>query len=263
MKWLKRFGYTVAVLYLLAVVLLYFFQERLIFHPTALPAGYVFASAEEEYLTTGDGVDLHLAVYRGQEEEAGGAILYLHGNRGSNRRSVSQIQPLLRPGYDLYALDYRGYGKSGGRPQSEEQLFSDARQVYDSLAVRYGEANILVVGYSLGTGMASHLGAYRQPAHVVLVAPYASLTAMKNLWFWAVPDFILRYPLDNLRNVAEANCRITILHGEQDPLIPYTMAEELRAAAPDRVELIALPGTSHRGAIFHEAFGRTIDRLTE
>ena len=123
------------------------------------------------------------------------------------------------------------------------------------------QGNVLLVGYSLGTGMASYLAARNHPRHCVLVAPYASLTGMKNLWLWAVPDFILKYPMNTLENVPHANCPVTVLHGNQDELIPYAMAEEIRDAAPDRVELIELPGTGHRGAILHPRFGEVMQRI--
>lgn len=261
MKLLRRLAYLLTLVYVLAVALLYFFQEPLIFHPAVLPATYTFEGGSEEYFRTADGVDLHTVAYT--KADPTGVILYLHGNTGSNKRIASQIRPLRDTEYDLYTLDYRGYGKSGGVVVSEEQLFADAQLVYDSLAVRYGEGNIILVGYSLGTGMASYLAAGNHPKYCLLVAPYASLTAMKNLWFWAVPDFILKYPLNNEAHLAAANCPVTVLHGDRDDLIPYTMAEQLKEAAPDRVELIPLPGTSHRGAIFHDLFRQTVFRITQ
>ena len=261
MKWIKRLTLLALAGYLAGCLLLYFAQEQLIFHPNPLPANFTFETGSERTLRTPDGVDLNLlAVTRPAAE---GAILYLHGNRGNNRRGLYQTRGLTELPYDLYLLDYRGYGKSGGSIDSEAQLYADAQLAYDSLTATYGEENIIVVGYSLGTGMASYLAANNRPAHCVLVAPYASITAMKNLWFWAVPDFILEYPLENVGNVARANCPVTVLHGLADNFIPYSMAEELKAAAPDRVELIGLPETDHRGAILHRQFVQTMTGLLD
>ena len=261
MKWLIRLAAVLGIGYVAVCVLLYVFQERLIFHPRDLPASYAFEQGTEAVIRTPDGVDLSLLTFKHPAAE--GAVLYLHGNRGSNRRSLYQTRELINTNYDLYLFDYRGYGKSGGEIESEEQLMADAQLVYDSLAARYGEEHTILVGYSLGTGMASYLAAHNTPEHCVLVAPYASVTAMKNLWFWAVPDFILKYPLENVANVAQANCPVTVLHGQADDFIPYGMAEELKEAAPDRVELIGLPETGHRGAILHRQFGQTMARLLQ
>ncbi|MBB4078547.1 hypothetical protein GGR28_001160 [Lewinella aquimaris] len=259
MKWIKRLLAVVGIGYLLLCLVLYAFQERLIFRPNALPRDYAFEQGTESWLTTPDGVELSVLSF--QHEKPDGAILYLHGNRGSNRRSLYQTRDLVDTNHDLYLFDYRGYGKSGGEISSEAQLFTDARLVYDTLARRYGEDNILLVGYSMGTGMASYLAATAHPRHCVLVAPYASITAMKNLWLWAVPDFILKYPLNNVEHIARANCPVTILHGDRDGLIPYAMAEEIQEAAPDRVDLIELPNTGHRGAILHPQFGEVMEQL--
>ncbi|CAH0999670.1 hypothetical protein LEM8419_00970 [Neolewinella maritima] len=259
MKWLKWIVGLLGVGYVVLCALLFFTQEVLIFHPRALPADYNFEEGVETTLRTPDGVDLSILEF--VHPAAEGAILYLHGNRGSNRRSLYQTRALTDTNYDLYLFDYRGYGKSGGAIESEAQLMADAQLVYDSLAAEYGEDRIILVGYSLGTGMASYLSAHNTPQHCVLVAPYASVTAMKNLWFWAVPDAILKYPLENVANVAAANCPVTVLHGQADDFIPYSMAEELRDAAPDRVRLIGLPETGHRGAILHRQFGQTMAGL--
>ena len=260
-RWLRRLTIGLLALYTLACVLLYFFQETLIFRPRQLAPDYRFESGEEFDLLTPDGVSLNVVAFR--QPNARGAILFLHGNRGSNRRSLYQTEGLVGAPYDLYLFDYRGYGKSGGRITSENQLYADAQLMYDTLARKYGETNLIVAGYSLGTGMASYLAAHNTPRHCVLAAPYASITAMKNLWLWMVPDFILKYPLQTVEHVAAARCPVTVLHGEGDTFIPFGMAEEIRDAAPERVRLIPLPGVGHRGAILDPTFVRTILRLIE
>ena len=260
-RWLRRLAAGLLVLYTVACILLYLFQETLIFRPRQLAPDYRFAAGEEFDLQTPDGVNLNVVAFR--HPGARGAILFLHGNRGSNRRSLYQTEALVGAAYDLYLFDYRGYGKSGGKITSEAQLYADAQLMYDTLAGRYGETNLIVAGYSLGTGMASYLAAHNAPRHCVLAAPYASITAMKNLWLWMVPDFILKYPLRNVEHVAAARCPVTVLHGEGDDFIPIGMAEEIRDAAPERVKLIPLPGVGHRGAILDPTFARTILRLTE
>lgn len=259
MKWIKRLLVGGLIVYALLCVFLYLFQERMIFRPRQLPADYVFEGGEEFFVPTTNGVELNVVAFR--KPEARGAILFLHGNRGSNRRSFRQTEGLMNADYDLYLFDYRGYGKSGGAIQSETQLYEDAQTMYDTLLNHYAEDNIIVAGYSLGTGMASYLAAENDPAHCVLVAPYASITAMKNLWLWMVPDLILKYPLNTVDNVARARCPVTVIHGRRDDFIPYGMAEKIKEAAPDRVDLIPLPDAGHRGAILDPTFARTILRL--
>ncbi|WP_116106424.1 alpha/beta hydrolase [Lewinella sp. IMCC34191] len=261
MNWIWRIAIGALVTYALLCVILFAYQESLIFRPRQLPADFVFAGGEELYVPTSDGVELNVVAFR--KPEARGAILFLHGNRGSNRRSFRQTEALMDTDYDLYLFDYRGYGKSGGSITSEEQLYEDAQTMYDTLLNHYSEEHIIVAGYSLGTGMASYLAAENNPEYCVLAAPYASITAMKNLWLWMVPDFILKYPLNTVDNVARSRCPVTVIHGQRDDFIPFDMAEEIKAVAPDRVQLIPLPDVGHRGAILDPTFARTILRLIE
>jgi pimeloyl-ACP methyl ester carboxylesterase len=258
-NWIKRLAVLLVTAYLLLLAGLYFFQERLIFHPSVLQADYRFEEGKEELIITEDGTRLHLLAFDRPDSEK--AVLYLHGNRGSNRRSLYQTRELREMDASVYLMDYRGYGKSSGTLVREADLLADAQSVYDRLAARYGEENLIVVGYSLGTGPASYLAAENDPSHTVLVAPYSSLVDMKNRWFWFVPDFIHRYPLDNVNRLAASDTDITILHGKQDELIPFTMAERLRDLDPERVDLIPLANTGHRRAILHPAFGNTLRRL--
>ncbi|WP_116126900.1 alpha/beta hydrolase [Lewinella sp. IMCC34183] len=261
MKWIKRIAIFLAGTYVVLCLLLYVFQERLIFHPRELPADYAFGTGEELTVDAADGTPLNVLAFR--KPGARGAILFLHGNRGSNRRSLRQTEGLLRGPNDVYLFDYRGYGKSGGSIASEEVLFADAQAVYDVLLDRYAESNIVIAAYSLGTGMGAYLAAHNTPRHLVLAAPYVSITAMKNLWFWMVPDFILKYPLNTLDNVAAARCPVTVLHGRRDELIPYSMSEEIYEAAPGRVELIELPESGHRGVILDPRFTETVLRVAD
>ena len=256
MNFLKKLLYFFAGLYVLACIVLFFAQESLIFHPRAVAADRSYGAGTEVDLTAEDGTVLN-AVFVDQVNEPG-AVLFLHGNVGDNGRALYQARDARAAGYDLLVLDYRGFGKSGGEIVSEEQMQSDAQLAYDYLAERYPEDRISVVGYSLGTGMASHLAANNDPGQLVLIAPYLSITAMKNLWFWLVPDFILKYDLDNAEHLAEVRCPTTIVHGTADRLIPFNMAERLRDVAPERIELVELPGVGHRGAVTSGALGRIL-----
>ena len=256
MRWIKRLTYTLLTLYLLACTALFFIQEDLIFHPRQRSLEYDYGVGQERFVTTTDGRDsLHTLTLRPRPDNER-VTLFLHGNRGDNGRAVYQARPILESGQDLVVMDYRGYGKSSGEITSEAQLLADAQRVYDELAADYGEENITLVGYSLGTGMASYLAAENDPRRLVLAAPYQSLTAMKNLWFWMTPDFLLKYDLDNEENLARTRCPVTILHGDSDRLIPYTMGERLAAVDPGRIQLKLLEGVSHRGVILSGAFAR-------
>jgi len=259
MKWIKRLTYTLGILYLLLAGLLYFGQDSLIYHPTALSADHNYGDYEEEWIDLPDGERLNALRLRSAPSK--GVVLYLHGNVGSNGRSLYQTKNLRGLGYDLYLVDYRGFGKSSGKITKEADMTEDLQIVYDRLAAVYGESNILLLGYSLGSGPASFLAAHNQPLGAVLVAPYRSLTAMKNEFFWMFPDFLLKYRLNNEAHLAAAKVPITILHGTEDELIPIQMGQALAALDPSRIKLIELSGVSHRGAILNRRVGEAVREI--
>lgn len=257
-KWLKRAGVFFAALYLVLGVAIYFTQETLIFHPRPRAENYSYGNYPESWVTTPDGTRLHgLHLRKGGR----GVILYLHGNVGDNGRSLYQTRSLADLGYDLFLVDYRGFGKSEGELSSEADMTEDLQAVYDHLKTEYPEDKIILAGYSLGSGPASYLAANNKPGAVVLVAPYTSLTDMKNLFFWFFPDFLLKYELDNRSRLARATSPVYILHGADDELIPLAMGKELEALDPGRIKLVEMNGVGHRGAILNSMFRTVVGEL--
>lgn len=257
-KWLKRIAIFLGALYLVLAVVIYTKQEALIFHPRAHAESYSYGNYPESWITTPDGTRLHGLHLRNGGK---GVILYLHGNVGDNGRSLYQTRSLQDLGYDLFLVDYRGFGKSEGDISSEADMTEDFQAVYDHLKTEYKEDQIILAGYSLGSGPASYLAANNKPGAVVLVAPYTSLTDMKNLFFWIFPDFLLKYKLDNRMELARSTSPVFILHGTNDELIPLAMGKELEALDPERIKLVEMNGVGHRGAILNSMFRTVVSEL--
>jgi len=232
-RFFKFLAYSILFLYILLNVLLYFFQEKFVFNPYHLEESYKFQIGTEVEIPLEEGLTMN-AVWQ-QYDAPKGAILYLHGNRGSNHFGTYQARHMLNRGYDVLIPDYRGYGKTEGEPESEELLYQDIEKAYQFLTQRYNEENIIVVGYSLGTGMASYIASKYHPKHLVLVAPYTSLTDIKNKYLWFVPDFILKYHFSNYKNLKKSTCPVSIVHGTADELIAFDHAEKLAAIEPTRI----------------------------
>jgi len=158
----------------------------------------------------------------------------------------------------LFMPDYRGYGKSDGSMLSQDQAYGDMQVVYNHLKERYGEDRITILGYSLGSSMASHLAATNNPKSLHLVAPYKSLIAMKNKFAPVIPSFLLKYPFRNDKNLSSVSCPVTLYHAPNDELIPYDHARSL-SEINNSFNIIDLPGSGHRGSIFNDAVRRNID----
>jgi len=261
MKWIKRIAVTLGILYLLLCGVLFFVQEALIFHPQPRLAEFSYGNHPEEWVEMEDGVRLHALHLK--RKDARGVVLYLHGNVGDNGRSLYQTRSLADLGYNLFLVDYRGFGKSEGAISSEKDLTTDLQTVYDNLKRTYDEDRIVVAGYSLGSGSACFLAAHNDPRAVVLVAPYTSLLDMKNLFFGMFPDLLLKYELNNVANIEHSKAPVHILHGTDDELIPLAMGRTLEAVDPTRIKLLELPGTGHRGAILNARFREVMAGISE
>ncbi|MFK8104309.1 MAG: alpha/beta hydrolase [Saprospiraceae bacterium] len=249
---LKKIGLGLAVLYLLLCAVLYVVQERIIFDPHPLSQDHRFRAGEEVYLEVAPDVQLNCLFLK--EKPSRGVVLYLHGNRGNIRRCIRQARMMADNGYDIFIPDYRSYGKSQGQISSEQQLFSDVQKAYDYLKQSYSEDQIVIVGYSLGSGMASYLAANNQPKALALVAPYYSFPDLKNSRIPFLPDFILKYHLNNYKFLAQTNCPTTLFHGTLDEIIPYDSSVRLEQIDPQKISLVTMEGVSHRGAIFDNRF---------
>ena len=248
----------IATSYLVGCGVLYVVQEDLLFRPEPIRDGTQFRFGEEVEIEVEEGVYLHGLYSR--ESQPKGVILYLHGNRGNARWCQRQAEMFTGFGYNVFLVDYRGYGKSDGEITSGGQLYRDVQKVYDYLRQDFDESDIIVAGYSLGTGMASYLAAHNNPSRLFLVAPFVSITDMKDRIFPFIPDFLIKYPLNNKLHLGQSKCPIVVFHGTEDEVIPYDAANDLKSFYPDKIELITLDGTGHRRAIFHNAIRRTLGK---
>jgi len=233
---------------LLITVLGYFYQEKLLFHPTKLLDDHHFAFEipfEEVQIRMNDGIELHGILFPVAESK--GLIFYLHGNAGSVEewgRIAPQYADLP---YDLFILDYRGFGKSGGKIESEVQFFSDVQSVYRHFIEWYGEDKMIVIGYSIGTAPATMLGAFFNPSKIVLKAPFFNLLDIKNRYYPFIPNFALRYAFENNEHLKNTRSQVIIYHGGSDELIPYESSELLKPLLKSGDHYILLADQSHNG----------------
>jgi len=237
-----------AIACILLCALLYFIQEKLIFFPQQLPADYKFTfdqQFQELQFNSPDGPKLHGLLFKADSSK--GLIFYLHGNAGSLASWGQVAKTYTDAGYDLFMLDYRGYGKSGGSIHNEDQFYNDVQLVYDSIRKKYDEKNIVVLGYSIGTGAATKLASVNHPRLLILQAPYFSLTDMAKKNFSIIPSFILKYKFQTNIFLEKCKMPVVIFHGDQDEVIYYGSSIKLKALFKPSDTLITLRGQGHNG----------------
>jgi pimeloyl-ACP methyl ester carboxylesterase len=225
---------------------LYLFQERLIFPATTLPENFQFRFREpfeERFIPTGKGYSLHGIWF--PKDSTKGTIFYLHGNGGTVDGWGKYAETYVRMGYQVFVLDYPGYGKSGGKIVDEEALFKDVQTAYDSVCRWVPEKDIIALGYSLGTGLATRLASTRQPKQLLLHAPYYNFKAMMRHRFPFVPTFLLRYNMKTNEFLPGCKMPVVIFHGDADEVIPIAMAKQLHNLAKPGDQFIQLNGQGH------------------
>lgn len=234
---------------LLAVLLLRLFEDRLIFFPDLFSEDVDPARAgvpvEDVFFTTSDGVRLH--GWFSSAEGATHIILYFHGNAGNLAGRIDNIGFLRRLPANVLAVDYRGYGKSQGRP-TETGVYRDAEAAYDYLVKERGVRpdRIVVLGQSLGSAVAVDLAAKRPVAGVILEAgfPSARRVAEEAIWIPGL-GYLLRSKFDSARKLKSIRVPVLVAHCRQDPVIPFKLGEELFAAANKPKQFMAYTGGCH------------------
>ncbi len=242
---------------------LYIFQETILFHPTKLPKNHIFQFENrfEEYnLKTTDGENINVLLFK-TDSLSKGLIFYLHGNAGSLATwgKVSKLYTDL--GYDVFMPDYRGYGKSTGNIKSQKQLFADNELLYQFVLSKYNADQIIVLGYSIGSGMAAQVAAKHQPKLLILQAPYYSMTDLMQTKMPFLPKFILRYPLPTYQYLAQCKMPITIFHGDKDEVINYGASTKLQRYFKPNDALIRLHDQGHNGMTDNKWYQREIEML--
>ncbi len=232
----------------LMCMLLYFIQEKLIFFPEKLPGNYQYSFEKnfgELQFTAGDGIKLHGLLFKADSSR--GLIFYLHGNAGSLATWGAIAKTYTDLHYDLFMLDYRGYGKSGGNIRNESQFYADVQTVYTDLLKQYDESRIIVLGYSIGTGAAAKLAAAHHPRQLILQAPYFNLTDLAKHYFRLLPSFVLKYKFSTNLFLPDCKMPVVIFHGDRDEVIYYGSSLKLAALFKPADTLITLPGQGHNG----------------
>lgn len=261
-KFLLRTLILLISIYIFGCIILYFKQESLIFRPIKHSKEFVFdfkQKFEEKTIRTSDGKKLNGILF--QVPESKGLIFYLHGNGGSVNSCAIVAETFTRLHYDVFMLDYRGYGKSEGEIDGEEQIHRDVQTAYYELKKSYPENNICVLGYSIGTGFAAKLASMNHPRLLILHAPYYNMTDLITHKYRVVPAFILKYKLKTNEYLNKCKMPVVIFHGEKDHGIYPGSSLKLKKEFKTRDTLILLKDVTHNGIIKSDEYQLLIPEL--
>ncbi len=242
----------VALLVVALLALMFARQEALVFFPgrtlaaTPADAGLAFEDVE---LATADRVRLH-GWWIPAGDPTGRAVIVCHGNAGTVAERLDHARLFHRLDLGVLLFDYRGYGRSEGRP-SEIGTYHDMDAAVAFLGTRgIPAASTVYFGESLGGAVAIEAATRHRPAAVVVESTFTSIAAMARVHYPFVPGFLVtRVRYDSLARVAALRCPLLVLHSPDDEIVPYAMAERLLGAAPGPKRLVRLAGGHNDGGV--------------
>ena len=248
MKLLKLTAKTLLGVYCAALLGLALFQRDLQYHPGAAivaPAQAGLATIETLRLSSSDGETL-VAWYAPPARDDLPLILYYHGNSGVLADRAARFRRLVASGYGLLAVSYRGYGGSTGTP-TQDGILLDAEAAYKE-AVRRGFSGrrLLIMGESLGTGVATIIASRFDAAALVLDAPYFSALDVAGGRYPIFPvGLLMRDTFRSDLAIADVHMPVLMMHGEDDTIVPIASGRRLFELAHEPKQFIAVPGAGH------------------
>lgn len=255
--------------YAALAALLFFFQSRFVYYPemgrgdSATPA-LLQLSFEEVSIATTDGETLHGWFVPAREARA--TVLFLHGNAGSIVHRLDWLPMFQRMRLSVLLVDYRGFGRSSGRP-SEAGTHADADAAWRHLTETRGLAAgaIVIFGESLGGAVAARLAARVAPAALVLHSAFTSAPDLAaDLYPFLPARLLTRFDYDTLGAVKALRCPLLVAHSLRDEIVPVSHGRRLFEAAAAPKQWLELAGGHNDGFIFMrpewvQAFGNFLD----
>ena len=247
------------------VLLLYFTQSQMVFFPgtgreiIAAP-DRIGLSYDDISLETADGLSLH--AWFVPADKPRGAVLFMHGNAGNISHRLDSLQMFHRLGYSTLIFDYRGYGKSDGKP-TEQGTYRDAEAAWQYLTSerRFPPCRIILFGESMGGAVAAWLAAQKTPAALVIASGFTSVPDLaQDLYPFIPARRLARIHFNTREHLLRVNAPVLIAHSPEDDIVPYRHGLALYAASNSPRQFLELAGGHNDGFIFmREAWIATLD----
>jgi hypothetical protein len=262
----RRIVYILLVVFLSVGVFAVLFEERLIYFPEKYPGGMwdvqklpaaegkIVPKIEEYWLSAEDGVKLHGWFCTPGRIKDGSftpikadmVLLFFHGNAGNITYRYDMIRVLMTLPVKVFIIDYRGYGKSEGRP-SENGLYLDARAAWDYLIHKLGISpeHVVIFGKSLGGAVAVDLATRVRSAGLIVQSSFTSVPDMARSILPIFPPFLLRTKMDSISKIPMVNCPKLFIHSPADEIVPYRLGRRLFEAASEPKQFFEVQGAPH------------------
>lgn len=250
---------TIIVIMFIALILLnvvmFLRQPSMLFFPSAeieaTPQDWGM-QYQDVSLTTADGKQLH--GWYIPHPDSNRVLLFFHGNAGNISHRGESVRIFHRLGLNVFIIDYRGYGKSQGKP-GESGLYKDADAAWHYLTQERNidKANIIIFGRSLGGAVATNLATEVQPAALILESTFSSVDEFGKLLFPILSRVLIsRYHFNTLDKIKNINVPLLVLHSPEDELTPFFMGKDVFEAANQPKYFVPLKGDHNNGFLISQ-----------
>jgi fermentation-respiration switch protein FrsA (DUF1100 family) len=252
-----------AVLYLMQARFLYRPVREVVYTPDELDMDF-----EDVVFKADDGVEL--SGWYVPAEDSNYTVLFCHGNGGNIMHRLDSINFFHNLGLSCFIFDYRGYGKSKGRP-SEEGTYLDVQAAYQWLieSKKMRANKIIVFGRSLGGSIAAHLARKAAPRGLVLESSFTSYADMGKRFYPYMPvRWFARFGYRTIDYVKDVRCPVLVIHSRDDEIVCFDFGLELYEAAKEPKEFVEISGSHNDGflicgEIYREAWTRWLKFLAD
>ena len=251
--------------YLVCGIALYFLQEKFLFHPKKLPADYIFSFQQpfkEINLPVSSERNISIVQFTVPDSLRKGVVLYFHGNRRNIERYASYAVNFTRNKYEVWMIDYPGFGKTTGK-RTEETMYADAAMIYKMARSKFSKDHIIIYGKSLGTGVATQLASVSDCKRVLLETPYYSIDALLKHYAFIYPvSWLSKYHFPSNQYIKKIESPVTLFHGTKDEVIPYKQAVRLAKENPG-VVLVTIEGGRHNNLNDSPVFQQQLNSILQ
>jgi len=240
----------IGIALIVIALLIQVFENKFIYFPPRYPVGWVSPQVyglapEEVWITAEDGVRLNAWFLANSASPK--VLLWFHGNAENIGMGLEQMKAFSHLGTNIFAIDYRGYGKSEGSP-NEAGVYRDGEAAFRYLTEKrnFEPRHIYVYGHSLGGAVATEV-AFRHPCGGLIVE--SSFTSMRDMArrVLKIPlmEYVTHSRFDSIGKMPRVQAPVMIIHGTDDKLIPFSMGQRLYEAAREPKVFLPIQGGGH------------------
>jgi len=242
-RWIK----VIVLIYSIIGILFYYLQDKIFFHPLPVPADSTYsftAPYKEQNIPFNERSVINIIQFT-SDSLPKGVVLYFHGNRENIGRYAKHAPNFTKHGYELWMIDYPGFGKSTG-DFTEQRLYDWALQLYKLARVRFAPDSIIIYGRSLGSGIAAQLASIRNCKALILETAYYDFPSIAKTWLPVYPlGRMVHFKIPTWQYLQNVIAPITIFHGSSDGVISYRNCKKLAQSLKPTDQFITIEGGSH------------------